>query len=88
MTTAAMPQAAIDSTSRMKPRIIASRAEINMTPIRMMSRRVMGMMVCGLAYASGARGFDVFTLTPGRGQGGGTRGRARESRSKAVAKPL
>ena len=44
MTTAAMPQAAIDNTSRMKPRIMASKAEINMTAIRIMSRRVMGMI--------------------------------------------
>ena len=35
----------------MKPRIMASSAEISMTPIRMMSRSVMGMADCGFSYA-------------------------------------
>jgi hypothetical protein len=48
----------------------------------------MGMMVCVLGYASGTRGFDVFTLTPGRGLGDGMLGPARESRLKADKKPL
>src|SRR5260221_14573903 len=39
-----MIQDAIDRISRMKPRIMASNAEISMTPIRMMSRSVMGMI--------------------------------------------
>src|SRR5713226_4971464 len=43
VTSAAISHAAIDRISRMKPRIMASRAEISMTPIRIMSRRVTGM---------------------------------------------
>src|SRR3954454_3785674 len=43
VTTAAISQAAMDRTSRMKPRIIASRAEISITVIRIISSKVTGM---------------------------------------------
>src|SRR5581483_8327836 len=44
VTTAATTQATIDRISRMKPRIIASNADINMTPSRITSRSVIGKL--------------------------------------------
>ena len=43
VTKAAMPQAPIERISRMKPRIMASSPEINMTASRMMSSSVIGI---------------------------------------------
>src|SRR5690349_8085431 len=44
-----MPQAAMERTSRMKPRIIASKPEISITTSRKMSRNVTG--ICALVAA-------------------------------------
>ncbi len=46
---AANTQAMIDSTSRMKPRTMASRPEISITTISTISSRVIGMVGCPLA---------------------------------------
>ena len=61
VTKAATPQAPIDRISRMKPRIMASSPEINMTASRMMSSSVIGI------GCSGAPRAQAFAVAPGVG---------------------